>query len=526
MKPGPSTDPALNERYRPVSSQGNSRPWKLLSLILSIALLVSLWTGHQNRVSRGNQGGLADTISIGLKLPPDNLDIRNQSGTALDQLLVGNVYQGLVSRNQENKVIPGLAKDWQVSDDGLEYLFHLQHGAHFSNGHPLHASDVVWSLKELMNKRYQGSTWLRNFHSVDEDGEYTVRIRLTKPYQDLLWELTGRPGLVFDRRARYDMKTQALGSGPYLVDTFRPKESVILKADPSYWGPDKPKTRKIVIRYMTDDKAAVNALRSGDIQALAPITENLAGPFRSDPTFRVQVGDGTDKFVLAMNGRGSATSDIRVRQAIRLAIDHRQLIASRGGTDTPLGGPIPSLDPGYENLTGLYPHNSDRARQLLSQAGYGPDRPLQLRLTYANTYGTELGDQLRSQLRAVGIDLKIRVVEFPVWLQDVHTDKNYDLSLVDHNESHDFYQWADPNYYYNYDSPRVQQLYAQAMDTRSEEESRELLAQAARQVSQDAAADWLFNYRITSVWSRGLDGFPVNLNQSFLPLAGLSYWRG
>lgn len=522
-RPGPSTDPALNAAYRPMSSRGNPLPWKLLSLALALALVVSLWTGHRGGHTDRTQGGLADSISIGLKLPPGNLDIRNQSGTALDQLLIGNVYEGLVARDSDNKVIPGLAKDWEVSGDGLEYTFHLHRGMRFSNGHPLDAADVVWSLRELMDRHYQGSEMLKNYRSIDQVDATTVRLRLTRPYQHLLWELSGRAGLVFDHRASYDMKTQAQGSGPYLVETFRPNDSVILKADPHYWGPRKAKTGTIQIRYLADDNAAVNALRSGDVQVLAPITANLAGPFRSDPSFHVQAGDDTDKFVLAMNGKGAATSDIRVRRAIRYAIDHKQLIASRGGADKALGGPIPSLDPGYEDLTGLFPHDPGRARRLLAQAGYGPGHPLRLRLTYANTYGAELGEQLRSQLKAVGIDLDIRMVEFSVWLQDVHANKDYDLSLVDHGESHDFYQWATPTYYYNYDSAKVRQLYDQAMDTVSRERSQDLLAKAARQVSEDAAADWLFNYRITTAWHQGLEGFPVNLNQSLLPLADLTY---
>ena len=88
-----------------------------------------------------------------------------------------------------------------------------------------------------------------------------------------------------------------------------------------------------------------------------------------------------------------------------------------------------------------------KAKTLLAEAGYTADHPLELNLEYANTYGTDLGTQLTSQLGDAGIKLNVKVVEFSAWLQDVYTNKDYDLSLVDHNESHDFYQWADPDYY-------------------------------------------------------------------------------
>ena len=135
--------------------------------------------------------------------------------------------------------------------------------------------------------------------------------------------------------------------------------------------------------------------------------------------------------------------------------------------------------------------------------------------------GGVIGLELGSVWRRLGS--KVEVVEFSTWLQDVYTNKDYDLSLVDHNESHDFYQWADPEYYYNYDNPEVQSLYAQALAATDDAARDDLLRQAARMVSEDAPADWLFNYRITTAWVNGVEGFPVNLNQTQLPLWNLAY---
>ena len=218
---------------------------------------------------------------------------------------------------------------------------------------------------------------------------------------------------------------------------------------------------------------------------------------------------------------GERTKDKRVRQAIRYAIDHKQIIASRGGTDALLGGPIPSLDPGYEDLTNLYPHNVKRAKSLMKEAGFSEENPLHLSLTYPNIYGTQLGEQLRSQLKQIGIDLKVNVVEFTTWLHDVYTNKNYDLSMVDHNESHDFGQWADPKYYYGYNNKQVQDLYAKAMLCANPKESNKLLAKAARIISQDAPADWLLNYKVVTAKVKNLDGMPFDINQVLLPLYDL-----
>lgn len=524
-----STDDSLNAAAKESASSKNrklSKPWLFTIVIVAIVVISAIFATvtdpslfkSQNAVSTMSH----KTVTIGLKLAPTNLDIRNQSGSSLDQFLIGNVYEGLVARNEKNQVSPSLAKSWDVSKDGLRYTFHLRKDSVFSNGHKLTAKDAAWSFNELVSKQYRGSNMVGKVESAKAKDDYTFEITLKEPNAKLLWALCSRAGLVFDKTAKYDAKTQAVGSGPYLIEKFVQSDRVVLKANPRYKGIHPAKTEKVVIRYFVDDNAAVDALSSGSVEALAPISGQLAKPFKDDSKrYVVRAGNGTDKFVLAMNMNGERTKDARVRKAIRYAIDHKQIIASRGGTDLALGGPIPSLDPGYEDLTKLYPHNIDRAKALMKDAGFDKSHPLQLSLTYPNIYGTQLGDQLRSQLEAVGIDLRVNVVEFTTWLQDVYKNKQYDLSMVDHNESHDFGQWADPTYYYGYNNSKVQDLYAKAMLCANEHDSAKLLAKAARIVSEDAPADWLFNYRVVTAKVKNLEGMPFDMNQEILPLYNL-----
>lgn len=524
-----STDDSLNAAAKSSASSKNrklSKPWLFTIVIVAIVVISAIFATVTDPSLFKSQTAVSTmshkTVTIGLKLAPTNLDIRNQSGSSLDQLLIGNVYEGLVARNEKNQVSPSLAKSWEVSKDGLHYTFHLRKDSVFSNGHKLTAKDAAWSFNELVSKQYRGSNMVGKVESAKAKDDYTFEITLKEPNAKLLWALCSRAGLVFDKTAKYDAKTQAVGSGPYLIEKFVPSDRVVLKANPRYKGIHPAKTEKVVIRYFVDDNAAVDALSSGSVEALAPISGQLAKPFKDDSKrYVVRAGNGTDKFVLAMNMNGERTKDARVRKAIRYAIDHKQIIASRGSTDLALGGPIPSLDPGYEDLTKLYPHNIDRAKALMKDAGFDKSHPLQLSLTYPNIYGTQLGDQLRSQLEAVGIDLRVNVVEFTTWLQDVYKNKQYDLSMVDHNESHDFGQWADPTYYYGYNNSKVQDLYAKAMLCANEHDSAKLLAKAARIISEDAPADWLFNYRVVTAKVKNLEGMPFDMNQEILPLYNL-----
>ncbi|RSX54837.1 ABC transporter substrate-binding protein [Bifidobacterium dolichotidis] len=501
----------------------------VLAIIAALALIIGgVLMAKKNSGTAANKTPETN-VTIGAKLAPTNLDIRNTAGTALDQVLIGNVYESLVGRDSDNNVKPGLAKSWQISDDGKTYTFELHDGMKFSNGDVLNADDVVWSLNESRKEGTHNADVLSAIENVTAPDDNTVVLTLKHPDSDLLWNLSGRAGLVFDVDAegKYNPKTQAVGSGPFTVQRFIADDSVTLKRNDNYWGKNKAKTEQITIKYFADDNAAVNALKSGDVAVLAPVMPTVKKTFEEDPTHYTTIaGDDTDKYVLAMNNAaGKVTADKRVRQAIRYAIDHNELIAAWGNTDKPLYGPIPSLDPGYEDLSSLYPHDEAKAKQLLKEAGYDAQHPLKITLTYPNTYGPELGDMLRSQLSRVGIDLDVHMVEFSAWLEQVYTNKNYDLSLVDHNESHDIGNWANPDYYFNYNNAEVQKLITDARTNPDEKKSNELLKQAARIISEDAAADWLFNFRATTAMAKGVENFPVNMNQTFMPLADFTYTK-
>ena len=516
-----STDESLNARARTSKSPRPNKWGIIIAAVVAIAIIVGAVAVFNGRNAQ-QSANKADTVTIGLKLAPPSLDIRRQSGSAIEQVLIGNVYEGLVSRDSDNAVQPGLAKSWDISTDGTTYTFHLNRNMTFSNGDVLDADDVAWSINQLKEKQYYNANQVESLSKAEALDANTVRITLSSPDSNLLWYLTGRPGLVFDKDATYNAKTQAVGSGPYTVESFDSASKMVLKANPKYWGTaHKPATQHVVIDFITDDNAAVNALKSGDVDVLSPVNATLAKSLDTH-TYHVSASDGSDKFVLAFNCANKKLADKRVRQAIRYGINHKEIIASRGGVDTALGGPIPSVDPGYEDLTGLYPYDVAKAKQLMREAGYSTSKPLKLTLTYANTYGTELGDQLKSQLAAIGIDLNINYVEFSTWLQDVHANGDYELSLVDHAESHDFYKWTTPEYYYHYDNGNVQALYAKALAATDEKESDEYLKQAAKTVSEDAPADWLFGYRVTVAYNKGVKGFPDKLSQTVLPLWQIS----
>ncbi|WP_375405682.1 ABC transporter substrate-binding protein [uncultured Amnibacterium sp.] len=467
-------------------------------------------------------GGTADTsatVNVGLYLEPTDLNVRTTSGVALDQVLIDNVYQGLVGIDSSGKIQDVLAKSHTVSSDGLTYDFTLNAGTVFSNGDALDAGDVVWSLNQVKNTKTDvGNAAFAAVKTVSAPSDDTVELTLSKPDSTLLYSLAGRAGLILDQDATNDLKTTAIGSGPYLLKTWKQGDSITLTRNAKYWG-TKAKVASVVFHYFSDRAAAVNGALAGDIQVLTTVDPTLQAKFTGNADFALKKGTSTDKYTLVFNSKKAPLDTLAVRQALREAIDPKAIIAAVGGNGVAQGGPIPEGDPGYEDLTSIDAYDVADAKAKISAAGLTGSA---LTLTLPNVYGTTVTDVLTSQFKAIGITLKVDSVDFTTWLTKVYTNKDYELSIVDHAEAHDFANWVTPGYYFNYSNPKVNALYTQAQGALTDADADAKLAEAAKLVAQDAPADWLYTaVNVTAIRST-VTGFPTDSTSNRLNLTGLA----
>ncbi|MCR2810171.1 MULTISPECIES: ABC transporter substrate-binding protein [unclassified Microbacterium] len=458
---------------------------------------------------------------IRLVLEPGNLDIRETAGAALDQILVDNIYQGLISRTAEQDIVPALAEEWDVSPDGLTYTFTLREGVTFHDGQALTPQDVVWTLTTRKNTpEWSDSRRLANVATIAADGQNVV-LTLSAPDSSLLWNLTGRAGLILKEGDTVDYQTKANGTGPFTLAGWRQGDSITFARNEAYWG-DKAQVAEVVFDYIPDNQAALNAALAGEVDAVTGFDANLQEQVEATGAFALVTGPSTDKGTLAFNQTSGPLADKRVRQAIRQAIDHDAFVEALASGET-MYGPIPSLDPGFEDLADVAPYDPDAARDLLAEAGA---EDITLELTIPSFYSTTIPQILVSDLNEVGITLEVNSVDFPTWLNDVYINQDYDLSFVLHTEARDFENWADPDYYFTYDNPEVQALFTQSLAATDEGEAAELLADAARIVSEDAAADWLYNGASVVAVGTNIAGMPsVNVNER-LNLAELAKSNG
>jgi peptide/nickel transport system substrate-binding protein len=490
------------------------------ALVAASALALTACTGSGTGSSSGQPDPNA-SVAIRLALSPSNLDIRETTGAPLDQILLDNVYQGLVSLTTDQKIVPALAKSWTVSSDGLTYTFDLRTGVTFHDGKALTPEDVVWSLQQHQkNATWAGAMNLASMKSVSASGQ-TITVVLSSPDINLLFDLTGRAGTILKKDDTVDYKTKENGTGPFTLGSWNQGASITLDRYEKYWG-DKAKVKDVTFDIIAENQAAISAAQSGELDVVTGYDATLNDQLKKSG-FTVTNGKATDKYVLAMNSDNKYLSDKRVREALRLAINHDAIVKAVGGAGKTLFGPIPELDPGYENLSSVVPYNPTKAKDLLKAAGA---TDMTLTLTIPSVYGTTLPQILVSDFNAVGVTLKVNQVDFPTWLTQVYTNKNYDLSIVDHVEARDFDTWANPDYYYTYDNPEVQKLYEQAIQSTSESASNDLLKQAARMVSEDMAADWLYNWTPPVAVAPGVTGMPIDNVNSRINLAEIAKSKG
>lgn len=496
-----------------------NRRLAVISALAATAVILTACTGSPAPSATTSAAPDPDgTLHVGLVLEPTNLDIRHTSGAALEQILIDNIYEGLVSRTQDNEIVERLASEYEVSSDGLTYTFTLNDGLIFHDGTPLTSADVVSSYETVRtDATVQGNAEFANVASITAPDATTVEIVLSEPNQNFLFALTGPAGLVFKTGDETDLKTAENGTGPFTLTRWNKGASITLGRFADYWG-EKAGVAEVELQYIPDFTAGVNAAIAGDVDVLTAVDPNLAPQLEKSGDFSLTTGRTTDKATLAFNNAKAPLDDVRVREALRLAIDHDALVEAVG-SGTTLYGPIPELDPGYEDLSDVISYNPDRARKLLAEAG---QEDLELTLTIPSFYGTTVPKVLISDFQKVGVTLDVDSVEFPAWLEDVYTNHDYDLSFVLHVEPRDFGNFANPDYYFGYDDAEVQGLYAQALAEVDPDKSAALLAQAARIVSEAHAADWLYNGATITAVSPIVAGFPEDSINSRIDLAGVT----
>ena len=476
-----------------------TRPVTLSAVALALGLAAPLGAQAQG------------TISLGMVLEPPGLDPTAGAAAAIREVTYANIFQGLTRFGPDGSILPSLAREWEISEDGLTYTFHLAQGVTFHDGTPMTAADVVFTLDRA---RAEGSTnaqpqLFAAIDSVEALNDHTVRVTLSQPDGAFLFNMAWGDAVILSPESVDTNASNPIGTGPFRFVRWVQGDRIELERNPDHWG-EPVALERATFRFIQDPNAAFAAMMAGDVDAFPnfPAPETLA-QFEADPRFSVIVGNTEGNTILAMNHRHEALADIRVRQAIAHAINRQDIIdGAMFGFGTPIGTHFAPHHPDYVDLTELSPHDPDAARALLAEAGH---EGLSLRLALPPpAYARRGGEIVAAQLREVGIRTEISNVEWAQWLEQVFRGHDFDLTIISHTEPMDINIYARPDYYFGYDSAEFQALMDEITATADPEARSELFARAQAHIAEDFVNAFLFQLPKTGVANARLEGLWEN----------------
>ncbi|WP_425385539.1 ABC transporter substrate-binding protein [Tepidamorphus gemmatus] len=451
-------------------------------------------------------------ITMGMVLEPPHLDPTAGAAAAIREVGYRNIFEGLTRIDRNGAVQPLLARDWEISDDGLVYTFHLQEGVKFHDGSPMTSADVAFSFKRAMAEDSVNAQkqLFEPIEKLETPDDHTVVITLKRPTGHFPFNLGWGDMVIVSPASADTNKTRPIGTGPFRFAEWVPGDRIVLTRNPDYWG-EPVALERATFKIIPDPAAAVAAMMAGDVDAFANFPAPEAIPqFEADPRFTVVIGSTEGETILAINNGRPPFDDLKVRQAIAHAIDRQAIIeGAMFGLGTPIGSHFAPHHPAYVDLTGVYPYDPAKAKALLAEAGHADGIKATLKLP-PPSYARRGGEVIAEQLRQVGIDLEIIPVEWAQWLEQVFRGKDYDLTIVSHTEPMDIEIYGRDDYYFNYHNPAFREVLDRLAAETDTQKRYALMGEAQKILAADAVNAFLFQLAKAGVWDARLEGLWEN----------------
>ena len=462
--------------------------------------------------------GRKDPIVLAMALEPTpGLDPTGGAASSISEVALYNIFETLTKINPDGSVSPLLAESWEISPDLRTYTFKLRKGVKFQNGEPFNAQAVKFSYdragaEKSINKDKRTFANLTT-HVIDD---HTV-VLLTKELDpDFLFLLGQGTAIIVEPKSAESNGTKPVGTGPYKLENWVKGSSVTLTKWDGYRAAASIKLKRATFRFIADPAAQVAALLAGDVDAFPRVTPRSVAQFKDNAKFQVVVSGSRAKTILAINNKKKPLDDVRVRRAIAAAIDRKAVIQGAGdGYGAPIGSHYVPGAFGYVDTTGINPFNPDKAKALLKEAGI--TSPLELTITLPPPpYARQGGEVIAAQLAKVGIVAKLQNVEWAQWLSGTYGNKNYDLTIISHVEPFDLGNFSRPGYYWNYESPKFNDLYNKYKNSPREADRKKLVGDIQKLVAEDSVHAFLYQPQWVTVANKNLKGlwkdFPVFVN--------------
>jgi oligopeptide transport system substrate-binding protein len=498
----------------------------------------------------GATGALAATYVRGNDADPETLD-QHKTSTVSEGNILRDLYEGLVIDAADGSVAPGAASEWTMSDDGLTYTFTIREDAKWSNGDPVTAEDFVYSLRRIMDPatgaKYANVLYpIKNAEAINQGkmdkaelgvaatGERTVAITLEAPtpyFLELLAHQTGlpvHPASVEKLGADFVKPENMVTNGAYTLVSFQPNDKIVLRKSPTFH--DAANVQIETVEYVPFEERAtcVRRFEAGEVHSCSDLPAEQAKSLKERLGDQVRIVPYLGVYYYALNTEHKPLDDIRVRQAIAMALD-RDFLADEiyAGTMIPAYSWVP---PGISNYVENAPafewanesmlDREDKAAELLKEAGITPETPVTLELNYnTGEDHKNTATAVAEMLRPLGINVTFNVRDGSAHYAMLRDEKSHDIAragwIGDYSDPQNFLFLNESQNtgfnYGNYKNPEYDELMKKAAVTTDLDERASILAQAEEIFLRDVPQVPLMFYSSKSLVSPKLSGWVDNL---------------
>lgn len=369
-------------------------------------------------------------ITIGIPQDLDSLD-PNKAVAAGTKEILFNVYEGLVKPDAQGNIIPAVASEYSVSEDGLTYTFTLRDGIKFHTGDAVTVDDIVYTLKKCGDTS-AGDAIIPALADVtiEAPDASTVVITLKEANSDLLANLASVTASIVPANNE-DLENGPIGTGPYMYVSRSPQENVILTRFDGYWG-DQAHIKDITLKVLSDPDSYVMNLNGGSVDMLARVNSTQAAELDST---QFEVLEGTMNLVQALylNNSVEPLDNELVRQALCYAVNPQEIMDFMAdGKGTEVGT---SMTPAFKKyfipeLNDTYNQDIEKAKALLTEAGYPNGFEFTITVPSNYTQHVDTATVIAEELKAINVTANIKTVEWETWLSEVYANRNYEATVI------------------------------------------------------------------------------------------------
>jgi len=371
---------------------------RTLSLVLCLALCFGLiGCGGPGEVEEGNPEQIVIATDVDLKaLDP----MGNWSGACY--YIYWTCYDRLLGYDYETgEFLPELATSWEVSEDGMEYIFHLRDDVKWHDGTQFTAKDVVYTVKRGIETQCGNYPSVSHAEAIDD---FTVKFIMNEPNSLVLDKQWIGDAAIIQDGCGDDVATNIMGTGAYKVKEWHIGEHLIIEANPDYWG-EQPAIKEIKYVTMPEANARLMAVQAGDVHVASIPAANIKAA-QEDENLTIYTNQSTSLNYLGMNHSNEYLSNKLVRQAIYHAINKQDIIdAALEGYAVQADVLVPPSIQGHAKDIKGYEYDVEKAKALMAEAGYADG--FDIELTYRTGMYDIQAQIIQAQLKEIGINVTL-----------------------------------------------------------------------------------------------------------------------